>query len=129
MQLNIVMDGSMFIDGWHPSEPYMSEDFTRAARHRTRTQSPPRYYYIDFGISRKYEASNTNPLEQPIFGGDKGVPEFKEDYGKPWNPFPTDVWYLAHAIQEIFLDVKYNNHLSLFMHSFRQNSAIQVWNS
>ncbi|KAG2153434.1 uncharacterized protein EDB93DRAFT_1320303 [Suillus bovinus] len=104
MQLNILMDGSMFIDAWHPSEQYMSEDLKRAARHRTRTQSPPRYYYIDFGISRKYEASNTNPLEVPIFGGDKDVPEFKEDNFKPRNPFPTDVWYLGHAIQETFLD-------------------------
>jgi hypothetical protein len=106
MQLNILMDGSMFIDPWHPSDQYMSEDLKRAARHRTRTQSPPRYYYIDFGISRKYNASDTNPLEIPIYGGDKEVPEFKEDYSKPWNPFPTDVWYLGHAIQETFLDVK-----------------------
>ncbi|KAJ8585340.1 hypothetical protein M405DRAFT_875344 [Rhizopogon salebrosus TDB-379] len=104
MQLNILMDGSMFTDAWHPSDQYMSEDFKHAARHRTRTQSPPRYYYIDFGISRKYEASNTEPLEIPIFGGDKGVPEFREDYSKPRNPFPTDVWYLGHAVQEIFLD-------------------------
>jgi hypothetical protein len=118
MQLNILMDGSMFTDAWHPSDQYMSEDFKHAARHRTRTQSPPRYYYIDFGISRKYEASNTEPLEIPIFGGDKGVPEFREDYSKPRNPFPTDVWYLGHAIQEIFLDVKCNSHLLLFMLSF-----------
>lgn len=104
MQLNILMDGSMFIDAWHPSDQYMSEDFKHAARHRTRTQSPPRYYYIDFGISRKYDASNTSPLEIPIYGGDKGVPEFAEDYNKHWNPFPTDVWYLGHAIQETFLD-------------------------
>ncbi|KAG2068687.1 hypothetical protein BDR04DRAFT_1135922 [Suillus decipiens] len=104
MQLNILMDGSIFIDAWHPSDQYMSDDLKRPARHRTRTQSPPRYYYIDFGISRKYDASNTDPLELPIYGGDKEVPEFKEDYSKPWNPFPTDVWYLGHAIQETFLD-------------------------
>ncbi|KAG1801886.1 uncharacterized protein BJ212DRAFT_1571223 [Suillus subaureus] len=96
MELNILMDGSMSIDAWHPSDQYMSEDYKRVARHRTRTQSPPRYYYIDFGISRKYEASNTNPLEVPIFGGDKEVPEFKEDNYKPRNPFQLTF--------EIFLD-------------------------
>ncbi|KAG1726051.1 uncharacterized protein EDB91DRAFT_1061800 [Suillus paluster] len=112
MQLNILMDGSMFIDAWHPSDQYMSEDLKHPARHRTRTQSPPRYYYIDFGISRKYEASNTNPLEEPIFGGDKEVPEFIEDNHRPRNPFPTDVWYLGHAIQETFLDVKCNSGFS-----------------
>ncbi|KAG1755326.1 hypothetical protein EDD22DRAFT_1044681 [Suillus occidentalis] len=103
MQLNILMDGNMFIDPWHASDQYMSEDFKRAARHRTRTRSPPRYYYIDFGISHKYEASNINPLKEPIFGGDKEVPEFKEDNYQPRNPFPTDVWYLGHAIQKTFL--------------------------
>ncbi|KAG2141277.1 hypothetical protein DEU56DRAFT_734508 [Suillus clintonianus] len=109
MDLNILMDGSIFIDPWHAFDQYMSEDYKRVARHRARTKSPPRYYYIDFGISRKYEASNTNPLEEPIFGGDKEVPEFNEDNYKPRNPFPTDVWYLGHAIQEIFLDVKCNS--------------------
>ncbi|KAG1887783.1 hypothetical protein F4604DRAFT_1718423 [Suillus subluteus] len=66
----------------------MSEDYKRVARHRTRTQSPPRYYYyyIDFGISRKYEASNTNPSEVPIFGGDKEVPEFKRSRKRTINP-------------------------------------------
>ena len=119
MQLNILMDGSMFLDAWHPNDEYMSEDLTHPARHRTRTQSPPRYYYIDFGISRKYDASNTNPLEEPIFGGDKEVPEFKKDYNRPWNPFPTDVWYLGHAIQEMFLEVRCNSVLLSFVLSFR----------
>ncbi|KAG1831342.1 hypothetical protein EV424DRAFT_1470080 [Suillus variegatus] len=104
MELNILMDGSMFIDAWHPSDNYMSENYKHVARHHTRTQSPPQYYYIDFGISRKYEASNTNPLEEPIFGGDKEVPEFKEDNYKPRNPFLTDVWYLGHAIQQMFIE-------------------------
>ncbi|KAG2068691.1 hypothetical protein BDR04DRAFT_1206774 [Suillus decipiens] len=99
MELNILMDGSMFIDAWHPSDHYVSEDYKHIARHY-------------FGISHKYEASNTNPLEVPIFGGDKEVLEFKEDNHKPRNPFPTDVWYLGHAIQEIFLDMKCNNNFS-----------------
>ncbi|KAG2737208.1 hypothetical protein P692DRAFT_20842516 [Suillus brevipes Sb2] len=93
----------MFIDPWHASDQYMSEDFKRAARHRTRTHSPPRYYFIDFGISHKYEASNTNPLDEPIFGGVKEVLEFKEDNYQPRNPFPTDVRYLGHTVQETFL--------------------------
>lgn len=122
MQLNILMDDSMFIDAWHASDQYMSEDYKRVARHRARTKSPPRYYYIDFGISRQYEASNADPLEEPIFGGDKEVPEFNEDNFKPRNPFPTDVWYLGHAIQETFLDhysgVEFLNSLvSDMMHS------------
>jgi hypothetical protein len=114
MQLNILMDGSAHIDAWRPSEQFMSEDLRRPARHRTRMQSPPRYYYIDFGISCKYEAPNTNPLEDPIFGGDEEVPEFKEDNFNPRNSFPTDVW-LGRAIQETFLDVKCNSGLLIFI--------------
>ncbi|OAX41225.1 hypothetical protein K503DRAFT_848502 [Rhizopogon vinicolor AM-OR11-026] len=71
-ELNILMDGSI-----------MSHDFKRPARHHTRTQSPSRYSYIDFDISRKYEA---------------------EDYSKPWNPFPPDVWYLGHTTRETSIE-------------------------
>lgn len=63
MQQNMLIDSSMFIDAWHPSEQFMLEDFRRPARHRTCMQLPPQYYYIDFGIFCKYEAPNTNPLQ------------------------------------------------------------------
>ena len=104
MQLNILMDSSMFIDAWHPIDESMSEDLTQPARHRTRTQSrsPPRYYFVDFGI----------PLENPLFGEEKDVPGFEEDSTKRWDPFATDVWCLGHAIQDIFLNVRCSSSLS-----------------
>ncbi|KAF8870843.1 kinase-like domain-containing protein [Infundibulicybe gibba] len=70
--------------------------------HFTRTQRPVKYYFIDFGISRHYEPSEVPPLEDPIWGGDKTVPEFQFSDG-PCDPFPTDIYYLGNLIRTEFL--------------------------
>ncbi|KAG2353295.1 hypothetical protein BDR07DRAFT_1433731, partial [Suillus spraguei] len=44
---------------------------------RSRTECPPRYLFIDFGISRRYHASQNAPLEPPIWEGTKAFPEFQ----------------------------------------------------
>ncbi|KAF4622391.1 hypothetical protein D9613_009142 [Agrocybe pediades] len=73
------------------------------AKYYTRTQRPPKYYIIDFGLSRQYDASNTAPLEDIIHGGDRTVPEFQTSVD-PQNPFWTDVYYAGNLIREAFLD-------------------------
>ncbi|KAG2135809.1 hypothetical protein DEU56DRAFT_806636 [Suillus clintonianus] len=106
MNLNIMMDPKpLFIDAFHPFRSRRTRDLKGDARHYSRTQRPTKYFLIDFGLSRRYDPSVTNPLEPVILGGDKTVPEFKSL--KPQNPFPTDVYYIGHAIQETFLD-EYN---------------------
>ncbi|KAG1843659.1 hypothetical protein F4604DRAFT_1596655, partial [Suillus subluteus] len=106
MDLNIMMDPKpLFIDSFHPFRSHRTRDLKGNPRHYSRTQRPTMYFFIDFGLSRRYDPSVTNPLEPVIFGGDKTVPEFKSL--KPQNPFPTDVYYIGHAIQETFLD-EYN---------------------
>ncbi|KAJ7467078.1 hypothetical protein FB451DRAFT_1484177 [Mycena latifolia] len=52
---NIMMDGSrMFPDGFHPMSPKRKRDFySGRAKFYTRTQRPPKYYLIDFGLSRR----------------------------------------------------------------------------
>ena len=72
----------------------------------TRTARPVRYYYTDFGLSRRYDSNDTNPSEVPILGGDKTVPEFQEDPYTPRNPFHTDVYYLGNLIRCDFLQVQ-----------------------
>jgi len=120
------MDDSVFLDACHPIDQSMSEDLTYPARHHTRTQSPPQYYYVDFSISRKYEASDNNTLEQPLLGKDRdSVPGFKGDFAKPWSPFATDVWCLGHAIQEIFLDVRCSTSLSHFTPHFYKTALFR----
>ncbi|EGO25686.1 hypothetical protein SERLADRAFT_415165 [Serpula lacrymans var. lacrymans S7.9] len=100
---NVMMDATpLYIDPYHPQDLDMRRDFSGKARYFTRTERPPRYFFIDFGISRRYAADNNAPLEYPIWGGDKTVPEFQKA-DDACNPFPTDIYYLGNMIRENFL--------------------------
>jgi len=102
---NAMMDGqSLYIDPWHPKLPNRQRDNrVKNARHYSRTQRPPAYYWIDFGISRRYDDDVTSPLEDVIKGGDISVPEHQNITG-PLNPFPTDVYYLGNLVLQKFLE-------------------------
>jgi hypothetical protein len=105
MNLNIMMDPKpLFVDSFHPFRAHRTRDLKSTPRHHSRTQRPTKYFFIDFGLSRRYDPSVRNPLEPIIMGGDDTVPEFKSH--EPQNPFSTDVYYIGHAIQETFLDVR-----------------------
>jgi hypothetical protein len=95
----------LYPNGYHPQSINRTCDRTGPARHYTRTQRPPKYYLIDFGISRKYDSSSGPPLEAPILGGDKTVPEFQKST-EPCDPFPTDVYYVGNLIRTDFLEVR-----------------------
>ncbi|EGO25701.1 hypothetical protein SERLADRAFT_415172 [Serpula lacrymans var. lacrymans S7.9] len=106
MGLNIMMDATpLYIDPYHPQDLDMRRDFNGTARYFTRTRRPLKYFFIDFGISRRYAADNSAPLEYPIWGGDKTVPEFQKS-DDACNPFPTDIYYLGNMIRENFLLTK-----------------------
>jgi len=94
----------LFVDSFHPFRTDKTRDLKGVPRHHSRTHRPTKYYLIDFGLSRRYDPSMTDPLEPIIMGGDDTVPEFKSR--KPQNPFRTDVYYIGHAMQETFLDVR-----------------------
>ena len=121
-----MMDATnLYIDPFHPVDHHMKRDFSGYARFKTRTERPPKYYFIDFGLSRRYD-SIVNALDLPVWGGDKQVPEF-EDYDRPHNPFPTDVFYIGNVIKEDFLDVRLVFcHVSIFLILGSLNMA---WNS
>ncbi|KAH8107733.1 kinase-like domain-containing protein [Cristinia sonorae] len=105
MFLNVMMDPRpMYPKMYHPASTFMSRDWKGIASYYSRTFRPVKYYLIDFGISRKYDPSVTSPLEYPILGGDKTVPEFlKSD--QACNPFPTDVYYIGNLIRTRFLEI------------------------
>ena len=105
MDLNIMMDPTpLFPEPYHPCDIDMKRDMSGPVKHYTRTQHPVKYYITDFGISRQYSPDNTAPLEDPIWGGDKTVPEFiKSD--DPCDPFRTDVYYIGNLIREDFIRV------------------------
>jgi hypothetical protein len=105
MNLNIMMDASeLYPDGYHPLflQRRMTPDILHVAKHYSRTDRPPKYYLIDFGLSRRYDPADTSPREEPIWGGDKTVPEFQNS-NDPVDPFPTDIYYLGNLVRKDFL--------------------------
>lgn len=110
MSLNIMLDATLlFPEGHHPVYTLRSPDLKHDAPTvgRTECSSPPKYYLIDFGLSRRYsEDEHWPPVEEIIRGGDKSAPEHNLSGGAhACNPFPTDIYYLGHMIQEEFLEV------------------------
>ncbi|TFK53485.1 hypothetical protein OE88DRAFT_1626029 [Heliocybe sulcata] len=104
---NIMMDGvHLYPHGFHPMSAQMKPDLSGFAKHYSRTERPVKYYFIDFGISRRYSPDNEAPREPQILGGDQSVPEFR-DSDEPMDPFPTDVYYLGNMIREDFINAKY----------------------
>jgi len=105
MHLNIMMDASkLYTDAFHPIHPIMKRKFSGYARFKTRTTRPVKYYFIDFGLSRRYDPSIAEPREIPIWGGDKEVPEFQNS-NNPCDPFPTDIFYIGNMIKKDFIEV------------------------
>ncbi|KAJ7590147.1 hypothetical protein C8J56DRAFT_936959 [Mycena floridula] len=103
---NIMMDATMmYPSGFHPAKQRMRPDYKGLATHYSRTERPPRYYLIDFGLSGIYRPEDGPPLEHPVHGGDKTVPEFQgEGYKIPANPFATDIYYIGNWIRVHFID-------------------------
>ena len=106
MNQNIMMDPRpLYPELYHPRLIDWTGDLSRPAKHHTRTTHPTKYYFIDFGLSRKYDPADGPPREPPVLGGDKSVPEFQGP-GAPCDPFPTDVYYLGNLIREDFLQAR-----------------------
>jgi hypothetical protein len=96
----------MYPDLYHPVKIDRRRDFTGVAEHYSRTQRPPRYFLIDFGLSRRYKPEDFPVREPVIIGGDKTAPEHAPDRaGTDCDPFQTDVYYIGNTIRREFLQV------------------------
>lgn len=98
---------SMFPEGFYPHPLYEERrpDFKGHAKYFSRAERPPRYYWIDFGISSKYESLSPPPREGRIWGGDRTVPEFQDNPGLH-DPFPVDVYCIGNLIKADFVEVR-----------------------
>lgn len=97
---NIMFDASrMYPKGYHPIQLNRNLNFKGQAERYTRTARPPRYYLIDFGLSRWY--SSRDALDEPLRGGDKSAPEHR--HRRRCNPFRTDIYYLGNLVREHFM--------------------------
>ena len=109
------MDASPISDTlFHPLNQRMRRDFRgKWEASHTRTERPVKYFLIDFGSAARYDSVDPPPMEVPLPGGDRSVPEFV-GYNlrlplskvKLHNPFPTDVYYLGNWMREKFVDVR-----------------------
>ncbi|RPD78671.1 hypothetical protein L226DRAFT_551286 [Lentinus tigrinus ALCF2SS1-7] len=104
MAMNIMYDPrTMYPNMYHPQDLSKTRDWKRGVKVYDRTSRPVRYYFIDFGISRRYNPEDGPPREHPILGGDKTAPEFKDWKGDLLDPFPTDIYYIGNMIQRTLL--------------------------
>ncbi|KAJ7267694.1 kinase-like domain-containing protein [Mycena haematopus] len=103
---NIMMDGAhLYPRGFHPQEQNYTPDYkSKNPPHYTRTRLPVKYYFIDFGLSRRYDPwpASGPPLEPIILGGDKSPPEHSQ--AGDCDPFPTDIYFVGNLIRRHFLD-------------------------
>ena len=107
MTLNIMMDASeMYPEPYHPQAQNLTRDAANTARYLSRTERPTKYYWTDFGLSRRYAEDDAKPAELPIWGGDRSVPEFNANFDIPRNPFHADVYCAGNLIRGDFLLVR-----------------------
>ncbi len=112
-----MMEGNeLFPGGWNQQLGFLLPGGQKPTTVFTRTQRPPKYCLIDFGLSRRYDPSDPNPLEEQIYGGDKTVPEFDTDK-LAFNPFQTDIYYLGNMIRKYIIEVR--SAVSGFFQSFK----------
>ncbi|TFK74344.1 hypothetical protein BDN72DRAFT_813280 [Pluteus cervinus] len=110
-QANVMMEGDKLCPGgWHHRDRRRAPDGRTWAKFFTRTQCPPKYYFIDFGLSCQYDPSEENPLEPGVMGGDKTVPEFKTS-ATLFNPFHTDIYTMGNLIREHFIEGSHKPHI------------------
>ena len=107
MTLNIMMDATpLYPVPYHPVRELMKRDMSGQVEHCSRTVQPVKYYWTDFGLSLRYSPEEPTPNELPIWGGDRSVPEYIEDFDVPRNPFPADVYTLGNLVREDLLEVR-----------------------
>jgi hypothetical protein len=99
---NIMFDPSgMYPNGFHPVKTDLNKNFKSKATAYTRTARPPRYFLIDFGLSRQYTTRNI--VDNPLRGGDKSAPEHR--LRELCNPFHTDIYYIGNLVRDGFMRV------------------------
>lgn len=103
---NVMMDPTdLYPNSYHPVATDLNRNYIGKAQHFTRTQKSPKYYFVDFGNSHRYEpGTDLKAPQEPLpYSGDKTVPEYKGV--EPYSPFATDVYLVGNLIREHFLEV------------------------
>ena len=120
----------MYPNGFHPIKNNRNRNFKGTAKAYTRTQRPPVYYLIDFGLSRQYISRDVT--DEPLRGGDKSAPEHRLK-GR-CNPFQTDIYYIGNLVRHEFMEVRTASYVSvyaidliLFTRDAMVSSSWRIW--
>ena len=89
--------------GFHPYLQTMTPDIRREAKSlRRRDVGPIKYYFIDFGLSSRFDDGDVDRL---VTGRicQQDVPELSDTV--PYDPFAADVYLLGDAYKRAFIEV------------------------
>jgi hypothetical protein len=103
---NMMFDLSgMYPMGFHPVKIDRNRNFRgrATASAYTRTERLPRYFLIDFGLSRQYTTREV--VDEPLRGGDKSAPGHQQ-LGRLCNPFHIDIYYIGNLVRIEFMEVR-----------------------
>ena len=110
MRLNIMVDSrAMWPEPYHIMFPRRNRTLTaKVKKPYTRTAKAPKYYIIDYGLSRRYAPEDAHPMEEWPEGGDRSVPEFNNGLNPtPHDPFAVDIYCVGNVIQDCILNVSH----------------------
>lgn len=107
MMLNIMMDPKpMWPKLFHFTSSDYGREYSEPVKPMSHTEHPPKYFWMDFGLSRRYDLEAGPRRELPILCEDRTVSEHQGGlYDKACNPMPTNVYYVGSLIQQYFLGV------------------------
>ncbi|TFY59644.1 hypothetical protein EVG20_g7709 [Dentipellis fragilis] len=99
---NIMMDGApLYPRGHHPIRREFLPDAVHLISPLPRIDNPVRYYFIDFGMSTRFEPGASH-LVTGAKGRDKELPELSRDV--PYDAFKADVFILGNVYKKEFLE-------------------------
>ncbi|KAF8494058.1 hypothetical protein JB92DRAFT_1154764 [Gautieria morchelliformis] len=106
---NITMDAiKPFPNGFLPIDIVCEYKRDRFARHWTRTEHPPEYLLIDFGLSRFYVPKHARHWIFLFVVSIELHPRVQADkYNEHSNPFATDIYHVGNMIKMVFVDVRF----------------------
>lgn len=122
---NIRMDSRPLFRGMenHPIDVLTSRDGRFPLNPLTRSEAPVKYYFIDFGISTRFEEGRSSRLVTGIHGRERDVPELSRNV--PYDPFKVDIFILGNCYRRQFVQLFYSFRflLPLVNAMTRQNPA------